>query len=225
MGGAVAGVVPYALGVAASPLPIIAASLVLFSPRARVAGPAFLAGALVGVIAVSSAVYLLAGQGLRVGMDGGSGTVAGVLRVVFGLGLLVVAYLHVVRHRRNNGQHSMPKWMASADRWSPWKAAVLALLRYGVDPKNLALCAGAAHGLAGDPTAVAVLALSVFSLIACLPVIALVGLYLAGGERAATHLGRCKTWLSRHHLLVMAGLLLVFGVLLISHGVRGILGH
>ena len=39
------------------------------------------------------------------------------------------------------------------------------------------------------------------------------------------HLDRLKTWLSKHHLLVMAGLLVVFGVLLISHGVRGLLGH
>lgn len=225
MGGAVAGVVPYGLGVAASPLPIIAVILVLFSGRARVAGPAFLAGALVGVIAVSSAVYLLAQDGYRIGADGGSGTVAGVLRVVFGVALIGAAYLHFVRHRRSNGQHPMPKWMASADRWSPLKAALLALLMYGVDPKNLALCAGAARELADDPTAVAMLALSVFSLIACLPVVALVGLYLAGGDRAAVHLDRCKTWLSHHHLLVMAGLLVVFGVLLISHGARTLLGH
>ncbi|MEV4413036.1 GAP family protein [Catellatospora sp. NPDC049609] len=224
MGEAVAGVVPYALGVAASPLPIIAVILVLFSARARVGGPAFLAGALVGVVAVSSSVYLLADHGLLREGDG-TGTVAGVVRIALGVALVVVAYLHFLRHRRANGQHVMPKWMAGIDRWSPVKAAVLALLMYGVDPKNLALCAGAARGLAGVPTWVATVALGVFSLIACLPVIVLVGLFLAGGDRAAVHLERCRGWLSRHHLLVMAGLLLVFGVLLISHGSRSFLGH
>ncbi|GAA2384586.1 hypothetical protein Cme02nite_66080 [Catellatospora methionotrophica] len=224
MGGALAGVVPYALGVAASPLPIIAVILVLFSDRARLAGPAFVAGALAGVVTVGAAVYVLTGYGYFDG-DHQGGTVSQVVRIGVGLALLFAAYLHVVRHRRAKGQHAMPKWMASADRWSPVKASVLALLMYGVDPKNLALCAGAAKSLAASPTVVAVVALSVFAVIACLPVAVPVFLFLAGGDRAASRLDRLKTWLSTHHLLVMAGLLLVFGVLLISHGLRGVLGH
>ncbi|GIG02970.1 GAP family protein [Catellatospora citrea] len=224
MGGAVAGVVPYALGVAASPLPIIAVILVLFSDRARIAGPAFLAGALAGVIAVGAAVYVLTGYGYLDG-DHQGGTVSQVVRIALGLVLLYAAWMHVVRHRRANGQHAMPKWMASADRWSPVKAAILALLMYGVDPKNLALCVGAAKSLAASSTVVAMVALSIFAVLACLPVAVPVVLYLAGGDRAARHLDRLKTWLSKHHLLVMAGLLLVFGILLISHGLRGILGH
>ncbi|WP_155372664.1 GAP family protein [Catellatospora vulcania] len=224
MGGALAGVMPYALGVAASPLPIIAVILVLFSDRARIAGPAFLAGALAGVIAVSAAVYLLSGYGYLDG-DHQGGTVSQVVRIGLGLVLLFAGYLHLARHRRAKGQHAMPKWMASADRWSPVKAAILALLMYGVDPKNLALCAGAAKGLAASSTVVAMVALSLFAVVACLPVAVPVILYLVGGDRAARHLDRLKTWLSKHHLLVMAGLLVVFGVLLISHGVRGLLGH
>lgn len=224
MGGAVADVVPYALGVAASPLPIIAVILVLFSDRARIAGPAFLAGALAGVLAVGAAVYILTGYGYLEGEHQG-GTVSQVVRIGLGLVLLFAAYLHVVRHRRANGQHAMPKWMASADRWSPVKAAILALLMYGVDPKNFALCVAAAKTLAASSTVVAMVALSVFAVVACLPVAVPVVLYLAGGDRAARQLGRLKNWLSKHHLLVMAGLLVVFGILLISHGVRGILGH
>jgi hypothetical protein len=216
--------VPYALGVAASPLPVIAVILVLFSSRARVAGPAFLAGALVGVVAVGTAVYLLSGYGY-LAEGGGTGAVAQVVRIVLGVALIAAAYLHFVRHRRSNGVHAMPRWMASADRWSPVKAAVLALLMYGVDPKNLTLCAAAARELADSSTLVAMVALSLFAVIACLPVAVPVVLYLVGGVRAAARLDQLKGWLSRHHLLVMAGLLLVFGVLLISHGVRDLLGH
>ncbi|GAB4052050.1 GAP family protein [Catellatospora paridis] len=224
MGGAVAGVVPYALGVAASPLPIIAVILVLFSDRARIAGPAFLAGALAGVIAVGAAVYILTGYGYLDGEHQG-GTVSQIVHIAVGLVLVYAAWMHLVRHRRADGQHAMPKWMASADRWSPVKAAILALLMYGVDPKNLALCVGAAKSLASSSTVVAMVALSFFAVVACLPVAVPVVLYLAGGDRATRHLDRLKTWLSKHHLLVMAGLLLVFGILLISHGLRGILGH
>ena len=59
MGEAIAVVLPYAIGVAISPLPIIAVILVLFSARAHVNGPVFLAGWVLGVAVVSVAVYLL----------------------------------------------------------------------------------------------------------------------------------------------------------------------
>lgn len=224
MGEAIAGVLPYALGVAASPLPIIAVILVLFSARARVAGPAFLAGALAGVIAISAAVYVLGSYGYLPG-DQQASTAAEWVRLALGALLLFAAFRHFVRHRRANGSSVMPKWMASVDRWSPVKASVLALLMYGVDPKNLALCAGAARGLVDSSTLVSMLALLVFSLVACLPVVVMVGLFLAGGDRATVHLTRCRTWLSSHHLLVMAGLLLVFGVLLAGNAVRDLLVH
>ena len=42
MGQAIGEVLPFAVGVAISPVPIIAVILVLFSARARVNGPAFL---------------------------------------------------------------------------------------------------------------------------------------------------------------------------------------
>ena len=60
MGNAISQVLPYAVGVAISPLPIIAVILVLFSSRARVNGPCFLAGWIVGVGVVSVVAYLAA---------------------------------------------------------------------------------------------------------------------------------------------------------------------
>ena len=63
MGQAISEVLPFAIGVAISPLPIIAVILVLFSARAKVNGPAFLAGWLVGVAAVSIVAYVVADAG------------------------------------------------------------------------------------------------------------------------------------------------------------------
>jgi Sap, sulfolipid-1-addressing protein len=63
MGSAISEVFPFAVGVAISPIPIIAVILVLFSARARVNGPAFLLGWVVGVAVVSVAVYYLADAG------------------------------------------------------------------------------------------------------------------------------------------------------------------
>jgi hypothetical protein len=68
MGTAIGNILPLALGVAISPVPIIAVILMLLSPRARTSGPAFLAGwvvrlAIAGVVvlALSYSVGLGAG--------------------------------------------------------------------------------------------------------------------------------------------------------------------
>ena len=55
-------VLPLALGIAASPFPVVPAILLLFTPRARASSSAFLAGWLVGVGAASGFAGLAAGR-------------------------------------------------------------------------------------------------------------------------------------------------------------------
>jgi hypothetical protein len=56
-------ILTYAIGVAISPVPIIAVILMLFSTRARVNGPMFLAGWVVALGVVSAVAYALAEAG------------------------------------------------------------------------------------------------------------------------------------------------------------------
>ena len=58
---AIGGLLPAAAAVALSPIPIIAIVLVLDSARARVSGPAFAAGWVAGLSAVSVVVVRLVG--------------------------------------------------------------------------------------------------------------------------------------------------------------------
>ena len=52
MGEAIGQLLPFAVGVAISPLPIVAVVLMLVTPRARSNGPAFLAGWIVVMVAI-----------------------------------------------------------------------------------------------------------------------------------------------------------------------------
>ena len=61
MGQAIGGSLPLAIGIAISPIPIIAVVLMLATPRARANGPAFLAGWLFGLGIVGAIVLALAG--------------------------------------------------------------------------------------------------------------------------------------------------------------------
>ncbi len=59
MGQGISEVLTFAVGVAISPVPIIAVILMLFSQRAKVNGPAFLVGWVLALAAVSTVVYVL----------------------------------------------------------------------------------------------------------------------------------------------------------------------
>ena len=63
MGQGISEILTFAVGVAISPVPIIAVTLMLFSQRARVNGPVFLLGWVVALAIVSGVVYALADQG------------------------------------------------------------------------------------------------------------------------------------------------------------------
>lgn len=224
MGQAVGSVLTYAVGVGISPVPVIAVILMLFSSRARVNGPLFLAGWVTGLVVVAGGSYLLADL-LDVGSDSTASDGVSWLKVALGV-LLLLAAMRNWRNRPHAGEEpAMPKWMAGVDGFGPGKAFGLAVVLSGVNPKNFMLCLGAGTTLAqlGPTTGQAVVALVVFVAIASSVVaIAVVG-YLVGGERARVALAELKAWLTVHNNAVMAILFLVFGAFLLSGGL-GVLG-
>src|SRR3954471_2336462 len=89
MGQGISEILTFAVGVALSPVPIIAVILMLFSRRARVNGPAFLIGWVIALGAVSTAVYALSDAGDPATSSTASDTIAwgkialGVLLLLF----------------------------------------------------------------------------------------------------------------------------------------------
>lgn len=88
MGGAIGEVLPVAVGVALSPVPIIAVILMLVTPQARANGPAFVAGWIGGLAILGAIVMAVAGPADTA--DAGTPpTWASVVQLVLG-GLLVL---------------------------------------------------------------------------------------------------------------------------------------
>src|SRR5690606_38175547 len=99
-----------ALGVAISPIPIIAAILMLLSSRARVTGTGFLLGWVLGIV-VAVTVFTLLSAVLPGEDPGGSQPIKGVIQLVLGALLLLLAVRQWRGRPRPGAEPAMPKWM------------------------------------------------------------------------------------------------------------------
>jgi threonine/homoserine/homoserine lactone efflux protein len=212
-------VLTFAIGVAISPVPIIAVILMLFSDRAKVNGSMFLAGWALALGLVSGIAYLAADAGSA---STDSQTTDGVswAQIVFGVLFLLLADRSWRARPTPGNEAQMPKWMAGIDTFAPGKAFGLGLLLAGLNPKNLLLAVGAGSDLAvvGPSATEAAVSLIVFVALGSLTIAGPVVFRLTGGEHARTELDAAKSWLAVHNNAVMTVLFLVFGVDLIAKG-------
>ena len=219
MGHGISAILTFAVGVAISPVPIIAVTLMLFSQRARVNGLMFLLGWVVALAVVSGIAYLAADQANAATDSTTSDTIAWG-KIVFGVLFLLLAARNWRSRPAPGTEPEMPKWMEGIDALKPVKALGLGLLLAGVNPKNLMLTAAAGAALAalGLSSANAVGSLIVFVVVASLTIAGPVVYFLLGGDDAKARLDEMKNWLALHNNAVMAVLFLVFGAKLIADG-------
>jgi Sap-like sulfolipid-1-addressing protein len=221
MGRGISEILTFAVGVAISPAAIVAVILMLFSRRARVNGPLFLLGWVVGLGGLVAVVYAISDQS-NAGSSNTSSDSVSWLKIGLGAGFLLLARREWRKRPGPGAESEMPKWMGRVDALTPVQALGLGVLLGVVNPKNLALGIGAAAGLAqlSLSTADAVVSLVVFVAIGSLSIAIPVIYYQLAGERAAAKLEELKDWLGRHNDAVMAILFLVFGVALIAKGLE-----
>jgi threonine/homoserine/homoserine lactone efflux protein len=225
MGTAIGQTLSLAVGVALSPVPIIAVILMLVTPRARSNAPAFVVGWLVGLAIVGTIVLLVAAPA-NANDDGEPATWVDVLKLVLGLLLVLVALRHWRDRPREGEEAPTPTWMGAIDAFTTVKAAGAGAVLAGANPKNLLLAVGAAAAIAqtGIPAGEQAVAYAVFALIGTVGVGAPVAIYFALGDRAGAVLDGLKTWLGRHNAVIMAVLCLVIGAKLIGDAITGFSG-
>jgi Sap-like sulfolipid-1-addressing protein len=220
VGAGISEILTFAVGVAISPVPIIAVILMLFSKRAKVNGPAFLIGWVLALAVVSTVVYIASHDG-NVATSTTAADSVSWGKIALGVILLLLAGRQWRSRPAPGEEPTMPKWMGTVDSFSPAKAFVFGVVLAGVNPKNLLLTAGAAAGLAqlGLSTTDAVVSLIVFVVIGSITIVVPVVYALVGGSHARMVLDSAKSWLSANNAAVMTVLFLVFGVSLISKGI------
>jgi threonine/homoserine/homoserine lactone efflux protein len=211
-----------AVGVALSPIPIIAVILMLVTPRARANGPAFVVGWLIGLAVVGTIVLLIASPS-DANDNGEPATWVDVLKLVLGA-LLVLIALKQWRGRPHEDQDApAPKWMGAIERFTPAKSLGAGVVLAGANPKNLLLSIGAAAAIAqtGISGAEQAAAYAVFAVIGTIGVAAPVAIYFVLGARSRPILERLKDWMASNNAVIMAVLCLVIGAKLVGDAIAG----
>jgi len=222
VGQAIGDFLPAAVGVAISPLPIVAVVLMLVTPRGRVNGPLFIAGWCVGLAIVGAIVLAVAG-GVGATDNTGPATWVDVLFLVLGLLLILVAVKQWRGRPHGHDEPPTPKWMGALDRFTPAKAGGAGVVLSALNPKNLLLTIAGAAAIVqtGISTGQQIGAYVVFVVIASIGVAAPVVIYFAMGDRSIRILDRLKVWLARNNAVIMGVLMLIIGIKLIGNAISG----
>jgi threonine/homoserine/homoserine lactone efflux protein len=223
MGQAIGQVLSFGIGVALSPVPIIAVVLMLATPKGRVNGPSFLAGWIVG-LAVVGTIVLLISSGASASSNGAPATWVSILKIVLGLLLVLLAIKQWRGGPRGDAEPELPAWMKTIDTFTPVKSAGMAVLLSAINPENLLLTVGAAAAIAqtGSSAIDQAVALAMFVLLGTLGVGAPVAIYYAMGEKATKILSELHDWMARENATIMAVLCLIIGAKLIGDAITAL---
>ncbi|WIM87163.1 GAP family protein [Candidatus Mycobacterium wuenschmannii] len=211
--------VPLALVVSISPLSVIPAVLVLQTPRPRPTGLAFLAGWLVGLIALTAG--FIASSDALTGLHDKPPLWASWTRVVLGLALIAFG---IYRWLHRGGHSESPKWMRSFETLTPPRAAVFGAVLTVVRIEVLTMCALAGLaigsgklGRTGELVTGAIYIAVAASTVA-IPVLA----YAAAGNRLDDPMARLKEWMERNNAAMLAAVLVLIGGMVLYHGVTAL---
>lgn len=222
MGRAIGQLIPLGVGVALSPLPVIAVILMLNTPRGRVTGLSFFAGWVLALAGLG-AVVLIAADEAGASEAGGPATWVSVVKALLGVLLIFVAWQQWNARPRDGAEPELPGWMQKVETFTPGKAAAVAAAFAAVKPKNLLLTIAAAGAIAqtGLGAGKQAIALLVFVAIASLGLGVPVAIRLLMGDRSERILADLRDWMVRENTTIVAVICLLIAAKLIGDAIAG----
>ena len=220
MGSVIGEMLPLALGIAISPMPVVGAILMLLSPEAKATSLAFLAGWLGGLV-ITLLVFTLLASILPERDPNQARPIAGIIKILLGVLLLFLAVRQFRGRPDPDAEPVLPKWMSAIDTMTALRGVLLGFVLSALNPKNLLLgmAGGTVLGAAALPVGESVVAGVVFTAVAGSTVGVPVVAYLVAPQAMASPLGSLRKWLVRNNATVMGVLLLVLGVALAGEGI------
>ncbi len=220
-------IVPGALGLAlVNPVPILAVIVMLVSPESRGTARVFLAGWVLGLLAVFALLLFVVTPEAVVGTEDDPAVGASLAILALGFLLLVLGARKFRSRPKAGEEQALPSWMTTLEQASPPVALGLGAMLSGLNPKNLAFTVAAVLTIAQEDLTVSqkVIPVALFVLLASVGVAAPVIWHMVAQERATVRLSGWRDWLTANYAVIMAIVLLLFGVILVSKGVGQLIG-
>jgi hypothetical protein len=214
---AVGHLLPVAVAVALSSVPIMATILILLSPKRDRSALPFLIGWVIGIIVVVALCTALA-QALPDSAPKQPQVAIGIGEIVIGLAAGVFA---VVSWRRSvrNPSGDVPKWLNAASSFGPLASFGVAFV-LNLRPKGIIL--GIAAGLVLRSAALGpgdtAIAIAIYTVIAASTVAAPIIVTLAAPVRMQPRLVTARDWITRNNRLVSALIMMMIAVVIIGDG-------
>ncbi|MFB2598564.1 GAP family protein [Herbiconiux sp. P17] len=218
MADALGRLLPLAVALAISSVPILVTVLILLSPNSRRSAFPFLVGFVVGVAVVFTGCIALA-QAIPAPVVRHPQQALGIALIVIGAALVALAVISGVR-----GMHAeavgVPRWMNLVSEFGPLRSIGLGLLLC-FRPKSLLLCAAAGLTVRSDRLSLGELAVlvGVFTLIATSTVIAPIVVAAASPQHAQGWLTAMRHWIEKNSATVTTVILLIIGVVIVGDGI------
>jgi hypothetical protein len=218
--GVVGQLLPVALAPALSSVPIPVMILIMLSPRRKVAAVPFMIGIVIGAAVVVGGATLLA-QTLPPARVRHAEPVVGVIEILVGLALVVLAVRAWRRRNRSGRGLRPPRWAAAVDTLGPLRALGLGVL-LGFRPKNLLLATVVGLQLHTElhTTTSTAAAVIVYVVIATSTVTVPILASLVAPDRMEPRLASASELLSTDGPIISAVVLLMIGVVVIGVGLQ-----
>ena len=216
----IAALVPGAVGIALSPLPVASVVFLLGHRRGYGSAVACAAG---WMAAVAVALVIAVSVGEQLPAPTGGPPVQALVALVASVVLFVLAAWQWVRRRLPDGSPASTRWADAMEALGPGRAFGLGALLF-VSPKSvvLAFAAGLTLGDADPRAALTVVVGAVFVLASGVVVLLPVVLAVALGPRAEQPLEAMRSWIARWGAHALVVVLVVLGVVQLVIGLTGL---
>jgi len=210
-------VLPIAVALALSTVPIMATILILLSENKRRSSVPYLIGWVIGIAFVATACTLLAAVLPTASPTGGQLT-TGFGQILVGLMLVALAIM-MWRRARAKPKGDEPKWFAAVGSFGPWTSFGIGFV-LNLRPKSILL--GAATGLAlrGDGLSIAgtSIVIGVYTVLAAATVAIPIAATLISPAKSEPTLLRTRTMLADNSRYISIVIMLMIGVVIVGNG-------
>ena len=195
---AIGHILPIAVAFAISSVPIMVTILILLSPNRARSSPLFLIGWVAGILLVITACTLLAQLVPTARSPRKPDTAVGVIEILVGLALIVLALVSWRRARRA-ADPCRPEVAGIRKSLGPWQALGVALI-LNIRPKALLLAVAAGLTIRTDSqsTTETAVTIAVYTLVAASTVVVPIVATLVAPDRMVPHLTSMRSWLVRN---------------------------